>query len=281
MGNPWITWYDVPDILQSQEPGIIGVESEDRLGWMGRCTVIESWYDILQQEVQLTILIESLKGMNVSNTGIRREEPIDTGNYQQARAAGTYFASTSTQFSAMYLSDLKRAHSTGMAIHESQRDPKPRITVSELLREQHWGEAEGKPWSMKGDDNISREELYKKGVYPVIYDRVNKFPGGESLNDLQARAEIAINNFVMPHVWELAKTGKPERIALVSHGLCISELIAALVRRDHRASPDSAGKRWTGLLNTAWSRVEISIPVGLNWMVAGWANVWDQSTRRP
>lgn len=103
--------------------------------------------------------------------------------------------------------------------------------------------------------------MYARGIYPVIYDRTGKFPGGESMNDLQERAERAVRDVVLPHVWNMARSGQDDRIALVSHGLCISELVAALVRRDSRALSDAHGKTWTGLQNTAWTRVGVNLMV--------------------
>lgn len=182
---------------------------------------------------------------------------------QQARAAGEFFATT--KFTAIYASPLKRAFSTAQAILDAQPTPKPSFTVSPDVREQHFGIAEGNPWSSQGETGLSREELYARGIYPVLYDRAEKFPDGESLNDLQERAERAMNEIVMPFVWETAKTGYRNdgaHIAVVSHGLCISELIAALARKDKDAKfAGKGGKTWTGLLNTAWTRLTIDVVV--------------------
>lgn len=50
-------------------------------------------------------------------------------------------------------------------------------------------------------------------------------------------------------------------VAIASHGLCIGELVAALVRLD----PDAVHTmRFTGLSNTAWTRVNVRIRVSLN-----------------
>lgn len=45
---------------------------------------------------------------------------------------------------AIYCSDLKRAHTTASCIHQHNKStPHPPLTVSPLLREQFFGEAEG------------------------------------------------------------------------------------------------------------------------------------------
>ncbi|KAL5524345.1 hypothetical protein ACEPAF_9485 [Sanghuangporus sanghuang] len=180
----------------------------------------------------------------------------------QARAAGDFFASSNTHFTAIYTSDLKRAHTTAQAILVAQPEPKPSFTISKDLREQHFGVAESRPWSLKADENLSREEQYAHGVYPVIYNRKDKFPDGESLNDLRARAERAVEEIIIPHICNAAKTGEKAHVAIVSHGLCISELIAALVRKDRDVQAGAQGGKWTGLMNTAWTRVTIDL-IGL------------------
>lgn len=115
---------------------------------------------------------------------------------------------------------------------------------------------------MRGDQDLSREELYARGVYPVISNREDRFPNGESLKDLQVRAERAVAELIIPNVWESARSGKDLHIAVVSHGLCISELIGAVLRTDKDAATSGAGgKRWTGMLNTSWTRVTVEIPV--------------------
>ena len=83
--------------------------------------------------------------------------------------------------------------------------------------------------------------MYSKGIYPVIYNRTDKFPDGESVNDLAARAGRAVEECVMKHVWEALKTGEKQHMALVSHGVCISEMITALWRKDQDVQTGSRG----------------------------------------
>ena len=83
---------------------------------------------------------------------------------KQAKAVGEYFASTNTHFTAIYSSPLKRAHSTAQAIRDAQAEPKPPLIIDPDLKEQHFGIAEGQPWSMKADERITREELYSRGM---------------------------------------------------------------------------------------------------------------------
>lgn len=117
---------------------------------------------------------------------------------------------------------------------------------------------------MKVEPGLTHEEMFARGVYPVLYGREERFPNGESLSDLQARAEKAVEELIMPYVWEQARMGGEDlQVAVVSHGLAISELIAALMRKDAGAAGGSEGKRWTGLLNTAWTQMTIQVVVRL------------------
>lgn len=93
----------------------------------------------------------------------------------------------------------------------------------------------------------------------MLYGREEKFPEAESLNDLARRAEVAISECVLPHLSE--SESKEVHVAIASHGLCIGELVAALIRLDPEADKK---KNYTGLMNTAWTRVEVKVRVSLN-----------------
>ena len=177
---------------------------------------------------------------------------------QQARALG--HSLSNVRFAAIYASTLKRALWTGQAVRDAQDDPKPPLTESLLLREQYFGEAEGHPWSWNQTPGLSLEEHFAKGIWPVLHERSQNFPGGESLEDLAVRASKAIDELVMPHIWQAAREGKVGvNIALASHGLCISELIPALLVKDE--SGHHPGDKYKGLHNTAWTRVTVQVKV--------------------
>jgi len=164
-----------------------------------------------------------------------------------------------TPFAAIFASDLKRAHTTAQALQTAQTQvPQPPLTTSPLLREQHFGIAEGKAWVLKQDTSKPLAELYAAGVFPIITKREGKFPDGESLNDLERRTTQAIHEIVMPAVWSAVRAGKKGvHIAVVSHGLCISELIPALLSKDANSPPR---QDFRGLMNTAWTRVTVDVP---------------------
>lgn len=142
-------------------------------------------------------------------------------------------------------------------MHQYQADPKPPLTVNPDLREQHFGIAEGHPWVSTFPDDIPVEKLWAQNVFPMLYERDERFQEGESLDELAARAELAIRNCVLPHLAAAHQGGEQGvHIALASHGLCIGELVAAVLRLDPEADHNELH---TGLQNTAWTRVEVGV----------------------
>lgn len=177
---------------------------------------------------------------------------------QQARALGEFFADT--HLTAIHTSDLKRAFWTAQALCDAQKGHKPTFDSSELLREQHFGVAEGKPWTYSSNRNVNLEEEMAKGVYPMLHGSDDKFPGGESINELGKRAHRANITLVLPHVWQAAKEGKTGiHIAVVGHGLCIAQMISELLKMSANQAVGMVDYR--GLLNTAWTRLVIDIEV--------------------
>ncbi|KAL0959995.1 hypothetical protein HGRIS_011649 [Hohenbuehelia grisea] len=165
-----------------------------------------------------------------------------------------------THFDAVYASPLNRAHQTAQALYSALESPPAPIIINPDLREQHFGDAEGGKWTLEPIPGKTLEEMYAMKVFLTLRGRQAKFPNGESLDDLAHRAERALAGCVFPYLAEHGRESSddapPFHIVVVSHGLCISELIAALVRLD----PDSPqDKSYTGLLNTAWTRVSISL----------------------
>jgi len=149
----------------------------------------------------------------------------------------------------VYASPLLRARATGEAVHSKQAHNPP-FALNPKLREQHFGIAEGNKWTLEWFEGRTLEEYYAQKLFPVLTGRDEKFPGGESLRDLAKRADEGIAECVLSNLHE-----DGVHIAIASHGLCISELIAAIIRLDPEARRDTS---YTGLLNTAWTRLQIT-----------------------
>lgn len=191
------------------------------------------------------------------------ECPLTERGMQQARAVGAYFANT--QFTKIYASPLPRARDTAQAVLDAQPTPKPThdFTIAQI-REQSFGAAEGHQTCIR-EPGKSLEAHFAEGMYPILYEneRDVAFPGGESAEDLMRRGERAVRDVVLPHVVYVARSGRNEHIALVSHGLCIAQVAGAIVRL--------GGGTWTRkgpMVNTAWVRIEVRIQGGMPLEVA-------------
>ncbi|KAG7448875.1 phosphoglycerate mutase-like protein [Guyanagaster necrorhizus] len=181
-----------------------------------------------------------------------KDAPLSELSVRQAKALGEHLSTT--KIDLIYSSPLLRARQTGEAVQSGQ-SVQPMLITNPHLREQHWGIAEGRSWSSHDPQNMPLEEAFNVGVFTrtVLIDGDGKFPGGESRNDLAARADIAVKECILPNLTE-ENFENGLHIAFTSHGLCIGQLIAALLRYDASADGDIS---YEGLGNTAWTRVEV------------------------
>ena len=107
---------------------------------------------------------------------------------------------------------------------------------------------------------MTLEAHLAKGVYPVLRGKDEKFPEGESINDLNERTRTALAKFVLPHVWQVAKDGRTGvHVAIVGHGLSINALVSELLKKSAEQGEEI---NYRGLKNTAWTRVVVDIKVG-------------------
>ncbi|EJD50631.1 phosphoglycerate mutase-like protein [Auricularia subglabra TFB-10046 SS5] len=195
-------------------------------------------------------------GQSVDNTKTTiwagwKDSPLTNHGQRQADALGGSFACT--PLTAIYASPLKRAHSTAKALAAGQPDGSAiPFVVTPDLREQGFGIAEGRTHVYNGTLDLQR------GIFPVIRGRTERYPEGESRDDVRARGRRVLASFLMPHV--LAARGHPAgetHVAIVSHGICIAELLGAVLERVPSAS---RGDYWFGgVHNTGWHAMEVGL----------------------
>jgi broad specificity phosphatase PhoE len=149
---------------------------------------------------------------------------------------------------------------TATAIQEKQPDPKISLTISSLLREQHFGAGEGKKICAK-DRDLTLSVHYARGKFPVIHTRTGKFPGGESLEDMAKRVDDVIDEVLLPYVWQEFEGAAPMTVAIVSHGLFIAELVSHLAKRGDRGTRQVGARNLRGLKNTAFTKVQVTLKV--------------------
>ncbi|KAF8073718.1 phosphoglycerate mutase-like protein [Lyophyllum atratum] len=175
-----------------------------------------------------------------------------------AEALAKSFASTS--LTAIHSSPLKRALTTAETLKKSQAAPIP-LHTSPLLREQNFGRGEGQRYDVRRESALSLVEHIAKGKYPSTYNRSERFPDGESLNDVAGRADQVVQDLILPYVQKAAQEGTDSmHVAFVSHGIFIKELVASLLRQ-------SVGKAQAfhgGLSNTGWVLMTVKVKVRLD-----------------
>ncbi|GAA5930074.1 histidine phosphatase family protein [Sporobolomyces koalae] len=183
-----------------------------------------------------------------------RDAPLTNYGYTQAQRLGDHFKDV--PITAIYASDLKRAQTTARCVWEKNRsDPKPPFTISPLLREQFFGEAEGMPWDAG---------KYHSAHLPWEDHRAFRLaPNAESLDDVSARASQVLRHFILPHLVATASVPStatfPEQhhLVLFAHGIWLSEMMFAIkLAGDPRVR---FVKSQGGYQNTAWSRIEIEL----------------------
>ncbi|KAJ4482102.1 phosphoglycerate mutase-like protein [Lentinula aciculospora] len=191
-----------------------------------------------------------------------KDAPLSNHGIKQATSLGNWFSDKGVHFTAILSSTLDRAATTAEVILNHQPEPHPPHIKSLLLREQHFGIAEGKVWSKRLDHRTSIEEHYNRGVFPNPVRRSDHFPGGESRDDLAVRAERAIDELLLPYVLNPNSQQGPTHIAVISHGLFIREIVDALYRRD--SGRERMLDIHRSLSNTGWTKAVVKVKRTIN-----------------
>ncbi|KAK7056832.1 hypothetical protein VNI00_002549 [Paramarasmius palmivorus] len=173
----------------------------------------------------------------------------------QAKALAQWFSEKGLKFDIIFSSTLQRADATAQAIYDQQADPKPPFLKNPTLREQNFGKGEGHPYTKSRGhaDSMTIEECYAQNIFPHPGNRTDRFPEGESRNDLAKRATQAIEDIILPLLPDAAE--KDVHVALVSHGLFIREMVDAILKLD--TTRHGIGSDYRGLRNTGWMRVTL------------------------
>lgn len=128
--------------------------------------------------------------------------PLNETGIEQARIAGEVLARAATTGEAWDLilsSPLSRARDTAEMVGKAIGVPG--VSIEDLLLERSFGEAEG----------LSHEEWKAK------YNDTNHVPGGETLEQLEARAWVLLERLLDHH--------EGKRVLTVSHGALIRTLL--------------------------------------------------------
>jgi 2,3-bisphosphoglycerate-dependent phosphoglycerate mutase len=142
------------------------------------------------------------------------DTPLSEEGFAQAQALGKRLKSTAVD--GIVSSDLLRALQTSQAI-VAEREPGHvvplKLHTSSLLQERNLGDYRGQPYAVIGVDLLDFKEAP---------------PGGESLDDFEARVDEAFEHIVDVHQDLADEVGVPDPVLLVvSHGLVIRRIIEA------------------------------------------------------
>ncbi|KAF8333530.1 histidine phosphatase superfamily [Cantharellus anzutake] len=188
-----------------------------------------------------------------------KDAGLSVHGFNQAEASGASHANI--KIHTIFSSPLERAHTTALQVLKHQREPKPPLILTPLLREQHFGIAEGQKISYKRTTTLGNGS----SEFSPLEDRTSKFPQGESAEDVAIRADNFIDEFFYPLMEDISTLRSSEdqpqariHIYVVSHGIAISELVAAFLRRDRHADT-AQSQAWRGLRNTGWTRILVGL----------------------
>ncbi|KAL1722764.1 histidine phosphatase superfamily [Schizophyllum commune] len=168
-------------------------------------------------------------------------------------------------FTAILTSPLNRALSTASAIHDRQAPPRPPLIQNDLLKEQHFGEGEGQPYTAARTGKTGTTATPKTGTNSAPNEQQNgtyarnrgddeRFPGGESRREVRERADKTVEELLLPYIGLEDEDERPTHVLVVSHGIYIRHLVGALVKRGTLAKAST--ERIT-LHNTGWVRVVV------------------------
>jgi broad specificity phosphatase PhoE len=147
----------------------------------------------------------------------------------QAQRLGTHLAATDVKVSHIFSSDLQRAFNTAEAVRSAQLSPPSETTRLEILREQDFGFYEGKHYSERPrHSNTSGKEAHM--------DINRDEPGFKEVESKSAMA-ARMDTFLEAHLVDLFKKANADQtIVVVAHGIILSHLWRAVLKRFHPAN---------------------------------------------
>jgi len=183
-------------------------------------------------------------------------------NFGHAQAQRLGDSLKNCRFDRIFCSDLKRAHLTANQIRiqnlqnpvQTEGEGGHELEVLGLLREQHFGEAEGERWD---SGRCTYEGFYT--------NKALKFTDGESREDVARRAEEFVSTVLVPtwcSILGQADTSSADKehddvhMCIVSHGIFLAELIGVLKRL--AGCPGNPPTSLEHFSNTGWDRIRLS-----------------------
>ncbi len=140
------------------------------------------------------------------------DSTLNSTGYEQAEALARRLSDTSLD--ALYASTMRRAKQTADVL-ATPHEPVSKTYLRDL-REMAWGVFEGEPPSDERDDAIGRVKTrWREGQFDYSIE------GGESIRDVQTRADRAIDHIVTRE--------KGKTVLVVTHGRFLRVLLASIL----------------------------------------------------
>lgn len=159
--------------------------------------------------------------------------PLNATGIEQARIAGQVLsqnASIDESWDLVLSSPLSRARDTAVMVGDAIGIPG--VSIEDLLLERSFGEAEG----------LSHEEWKAK------YNDTNHVPGGETVDQLEARAWILLQRLLDQH--------EGKRVLTVSHGALIRTILRLVSQGEYPREGERLGNACLSILEhsleTGW-----------------------------
>ncbi|KAK6429582.1 hypothetical protein LTR95_014272 [Oleoguttula sp. CCFEE 5521] len=166
-----------------------------------------------------------------------RDSALTNYGVEQATKLGDYLGRT-TEITHIFASPLQRAHKTAQAVQRPQNAQRERagntenleIVLVSALIEQDFGYYEGKGFFARSDPKKSGRDAH--------YDDHKNDPGFvdvESKESICKRADAFLDDHLLP-LFDAPSTGEGHVVAVVSHGILLSNLWRRLLLRLPRKS---------------------------------------------
>lgn len=197
--------------------------------------------------------VDNIKGVYAGIT----DSALTNHGVQQGIRLGQWFAKNDVVFTHFFSSDLSRAHKTAENIRKSQTtaEDAPEIVLSPELREQDFGFYERKPFYARSPES----KKTGKDTHRAQHKDDEGFQDIESKESMARRADKFLDEHLMP-LLEQAPEDHNYTIAIVSHGMLLSSLWKATLRRQR---PNTVTLESTAVIAGA--------PVALEHL-GGWSN---------
>lgn len=174
--------------------------------------------------------LELLRSLKIHSAGVTDSALTVHGSLQAERLA-KYFSDTGVRFTHIFSSDLQRAYKTASALSLAQpkgdgdtEGPSLEVVALAVLREQDFGDYEGKPFNARPRDSNGGGKRT-----PVRHGKDPNFKDVESKESMEGRTNTFLKDHLVPIIQDKVQS-ESCAVAIVSHGILLSRLWRSLLQ---------------------------------------------------